>query len=51
MSDPRPIILAFDGDPASAVAIGRLADPMTDVITVTLDLGQGLDLEQARENA
>jgi argininosuccinate synthase len=51
MSDPRRIVLAFAGDPASALAIGRLAGPMTEVITVTLDLGQGLDLEQAREDA
>ncbi len=51
MSHPRRIVLAFAGDRTSALEISRHAGRMTDVITVTLDLGQGLDLEQAREDA
>jgi argininosuccinate synthase len=52
MSHPRRVVLAFAGDAHSARAIPRLADRASaDVVTVTLDLGQGVDLEQVREQA
>ncbi len=52
MSHPRTIVLAFDGDPAAATAISRLADRLSaEIATVTLDLGQGGDLEHVREQA
>jgi argininosuccinate synthase len=52
MPHPRTLVLAFAGDASSADAIGRLSDRLSaDIATVTLDLGQGDDLEQVREQA
>jgi len=52
MSQPRTIVLAFDGEPSFAPVVGRLADRLSaEIATVTLDLGQGGDLEQVREQA
>jgi argininosuccinate synthase len=52
MTHPRIIVLAFDGDVSSASGIHRLANQLAaEVVTVTLDLGQGGDLEQVREQA
>jgi argininosuccinate synthase len=52
MSHPRRIVFAFAGDANSTAALGRLASGSSaDVVTVTLDLGQGADLEQVREQA
>jgi argininosuccinate synthase len=52
MSHPRTLVLAFAGDASSADAIGRLSDRLSaDIATVTLDLGQGDDLEHVREQA
>jgi argininosuccinate synthase len=52
MSDPRTLVLAFAGDAPSAEAIGHLAERLSaDIATVTLDLGQGGDLEQVREQS
>ena len=47
MPGPAPVVLAYSGRPDSAAAIGRLsAAAGAPVVTVTLDLGQGADLEQ-----
>jgi argininosuccinate synthase len=52
MSLPRTIVLAFDGEPSAVPSIGRLAARATaEIVTLTLDLGQGGDLEQVREQA
>jgi argininosuccinate synthase len=52
MSHSRILVLPFDGDPSTANAISRLANRFSaDVVTVTLDLGEGNDLEQVREQA
>jgi argininosuccinate synthase len=52
MSHSRSLVLAFAGDASSADAIGRLGDRLlADIVTVTVDLGQGDDLEQVREQA
>ncbi len=51
MPHSRTLVLAFDGD-ASAALIGRLRNRFSaDVVTVTVDLGQGGDLESVREQA
>jgi argininosuccinate synthase len=45
-------VLAFDGEPSTATAVGGLGERLgADIATVTLDLGQGGDLEQVREQA
>jgi argininosuccinate synthase len=52
MPHSRTLVLAFDGDASAADLIGRLTNRFSaDVVTVTVDLGQGGDLEQAREQA
>lgn len=52
---PRRIVLAFSGGLNSTVAIPWLvtADPAepTDVVTISLDLGQGGELEEVRDRA
>ncbi len=48
----QTLVLAFDGDASAAEVIGRLGNRFSaDVVTVTLDLGQGSDLERVRELA
>ena len=52
MPHSRTLVLAFDGDASAADLIGRLSNRLSaDVVTVTVDLGQGGDLELAREQA
>jgi argininosuccinate synthase len=47
-----PVVLAFSGAPETAAAIPRLKDRHgADVVTVTLDLGQGGVLEEVRDRA
>jgi argininosuccinate synthase len=48
----RRIVLAYSGDLETAVDIPSLADRhQAEVITLTLDLGAGRDLEEARDRA
>ncbi len=52
MPGPAPVVLAYSGRPGSGAAIGRLsAAAGAPVVTVTLDLGQGADLEQIAGDA
>ena len=51
MTRPR-IVLAYGGSLAGAAAIASLREATgADIVTLTLDLGQGLELEQARDQA
>src|SRR5580704_6047768 len=46
------IVLAYSGGPDTSAAIPWLAETYgADVITVTIDLGQGRDLEEVRDRA
>jgi argininosuccinate synthase len=46
------IVLAYSGSRCSSIAIGRLAQTHSaEVVTLTLDLGQGGDLEEVRDSA
>jgi len=46
------IVLAYSGSPATATAVERLAASHDgDVVTLTLDLGQGKELEAVRDRA
>jgi argininosuccinate synthase len=46
------ILLAYAGDPDPTVAIGRLTEQhRADVVTLTLDVGQGRELDQVRERS
>ena len=46
------IVLAYSGSPAAADAVGwLLAGPGGEVVTLTLDLGQGKELEAVRDRA
>jgi argininosuccinate synthase len=46
------IVLAYSGDPAATAAIPRLADRYgAEVVTLTLDVGQGGELTSVRERA
>lgn len=48
----HPIVLAYSGGLDTSVAIPWLAERFgTDVVTVTLDLGQGRELDEMRERA
>lgn len=48
----KPIVMAYSGGLGSSVAIPWLADRhATDVVTVTLDLGQSTDLGEIRDRA
>jgi argininosuccinate synthase len=51
--DPLPVILlAYTGDVESSVALGWLADQYhSDIATLTLDVGQGTDLNDVRDRA
>jgi len=52
VAGPAPVVLAYSGRPGSGAAIGRLsAAAGTPVVTVTLDLGQGAELEQIAGDA
>jgi argininosuccinate synthase len=49
---PAPVVLAYSGRPGAGAAIARLsAAAGAPVVTVTLDLGQGADLEQIAGDA
>jgi argininosuccinate synthase len=49
---PSPVVLAYSGRPGAGAAIDRLsAVAGAPVVTVTLDLGQGADLEQIAAEA
>jgi argininosuccinate synthase len=49
---PAPVVLAYSGRPGSGATIGCLsAAAGAPVVTVTLDLGQGADLEQIAADA
>ena len=55
---PRRVVLAFSGGLNSTVAIPWLAasgdhngDEPVDVVTISLDLGQGGELEEVRDRA
>jgi argininosuccinate synthase len=52
-SDPLPVILlAYTGDIESSVALAWLADQyQSDIATLTLDVGQGTDLNDVRDRA
>lgn len=52
-SDPGPVVvLAYSGDLETSVAIRWLAEEdQLDVVTLTLDVGQGTDLRDVRERA
>ena len=46
------IVLAYSGGPHSSAALAALAErPGVEVVTLTLDLGQGTDLETVRQQA
>ncbi len=46
------IVLAYSGGPDTSAAIPWLAETYAaDIITVTIDLGQGRDLEEVRDRA
>jgi len=46
------IVFAYTGEPDQSLAVARLAEQSrTDVMTVTLDVGQGRELDQVRERA
>lgn len=46
------IVLFFSGDPDSSVAIEWLAERHdAEIVTLTLDLGEGLDLREVRDRA
>ena len=48
----RRIAVACSGGPSSTMAISTLArEPHAEIVAVTLDLGQGRDLEEVRERA
>jgi argininosuccinate synthase len=49
---PSPVVLAYSGRPGAAAGIPRLAASAgAPVVTLTLDLGQGADLEQIAAEA
>jgi argininosuccinate synthase len=49
---PRRIVLAYSGDLETAAAIPALADAHdAEIVTLTLDLGAGRDLEEIRDRA
>ena len=49
---PRRIVLAYSGDLETAVSIPSLADTHdAEIVTLTLDLGAGRDLEEIRDRA
>jgi len=52
-SDPLPVIVvAYTGDLETSVALAWLADRyQSDVVTLTLDVGQGTDLRDVRDRA
>lgn len=52
-SDSTPVIvLAYTGDLETSVAVGWLANQhQTEVVTLTLDVGQGTDLSDVRDRA
>jgi len=48
----KRIVLAYSGGLDTSIAIGWLADKyQAEIVTVTMDLGQGKELEDARERA
>jgi argininosuccinate synthase len=51
-SAPKRIVLAYSGDLETAAAIPALADAHdAEIVTLTLDLGAGRDLEEIRDRA